>query len=66
MWKYHRYNLNDNITESESFKYKIEITEQTPTDGNRRYVKITVSLKYLSIFWRTLEMTLINCEINLI
>ena len=23
-------------------------------------------LKYLSNFWRTLEMTLINCEINLI
>ena len=25
-----------------------------------------VSLKYLSSFWRTLEMPLINCEINLI
>ena len=25
-----------------------------------------VPLKYLSSFWRTLEMTLINCEINLI
>ena len=25
-----------------------------------------VPLKYLSNFWRTLEMTLINCEINLI
>ena len=24
-----------------------------------------VSLKYLSNFWRTLEMPLINCEINL-
>ena len=24
-----------------------------------------VSLKYLSNFWRTLEMQLINCEINL-
>ena len=25
-----------------------------------------VPLKYLSSFWRTLEMALINCEINLI
>ena len=25
-----------------------------------------VSLKYLSTFWRTLKMSLINCEINLI
>ena len=25
-----------------------------------------VPLKYLSSFWRTLEMPLINCEINLI
>ena len=28
--------------------------------------KIAVSLKYLSNFWRTVEMSLINCEINLI
>ena len=25
-----------------------------------------VPLKYLSMFWSTLEMSLINCEINLI
>ena len=29
-------------------------------------VEIAVPLKYLSNFWRTLEMPLINCEINLI
>ena len=29
-------------------------------------VKIRVPLEYLSNFWRTLEMPLINCEINLI
>ena len=29
-------------------------------------VKIMVPLKYLSNFWRTLEMPLINCDINLI
>ena len=29
-------------------------------------VKITVPLKCLSNFWRTLNMTMINCEANLI
>ena len=29
-------------------------------------VEIMVPLKYLSNFWRTLEMPLIKCEINLI
>ena len=29
------------------------------------YVEIMVPLKYLSIFWKTLKMPLINCEINL-
>ena len=29
-------------------------------------VKMRISLNYLSNFWRTLEMPLINCEINVI
>ena len=29
-------------------------------------VEIMVPLKYLSNFWRTLEMPLFNCEVNLI
>ena len=29
-------------------------------------VEIVVPLKYLSNFWRTLDILLINCEINLI
>ena len=35
-------------------------------DGGTKTVEIMMSLKYLSYFWRTLEMLLINCEINLI
>ena len=34
--------------------------------GNTKDVKIAVLLKYLTNFWRTLEMHLINCDINLI
>ena len=34
-------------------------------NNNTKNVEIMVPLKYLSNFWRTLEMPLINCEINL-
>ena len=54
------------MTQSESFKSKIKITGKTPADGNTNDVEILVPLKYLSHFWRTLEMPLINCEVELI
>ena len=50
---------------SKSFKSKVKITGKTPDNGNKKDVEIIVSLKYLSNFWRTLEMPLINCEVNL-
>ena len=53
----------NNVTDS--FNFKAKITGQTEDDGTKD-VEIMVSLKYLSNFWRTLEMTLINCEVNLI
>ena len=66
LWQYYKYNLNDNLTDSESFKSKVKITGKAPSNGNVKDVEITVTLKYLSNFWRTLEMPLINCEVNLI
>ena len=42
-----------------SFKYKSSFIT------NRNGVKIAVPLKYLSNFWRSLEMSLINCKIEL-
>ena len=57
---------NDNIGQSEQFKFKIKITGKTPAGGNTKDVEIAVPLKYLSNFWRTLEMPLISCEMNLI
>ena len=53
----------DNLTNS--FNFKAKITGQTGNDGTKD-VGIMVPLKYLSNFWRTLEMPLINCEVNLI
>ena len=48
-----------------SFNFKAKMTGQTGNNG-RKNVEIMVPPKYLSNFWRTLEMPLINCEINLI
>ena len=53
----------NNVTDS--FNFKVKITGQTGNNGTKD-VEIMVPLKYLSNFWRTLEMPLINCEVNLI
>ena len=64
-------NNNDEIIEftagnpTDSFNFKAKITGRTGDDGTKS-VEIMVPLKYLSNFWRTLEMPLINCEVNLI
>ena len=64
LWQYYKDDPNDNKTQSESFKYKIKITGKPPAASNTKDVEIAVPLKNLSNFWRTLEMPLINCEIN--
>ena len=48
--------IPDNLS---SFKYKSSFIT------NRDNVKIAVPLKYLSNFWRSLKMLLINCKIEL-
>ena len=61
-------NASVNFAENDlvdSFNVKVKMTGQTGDDGTKN-VEIMVSLKHLSNFWRTLEMPLINCEINLI
>ena len=59
-------NINYSIRSSKSFDYKITITGKLE-DGNREKedVEIVVPLKYLSNFWRALDMPLINCEVSL-
>ena len=66
LWQYFRDEPNDNLADSELFKSKMKITGKTPNNGNEKDVEIMVPLKYLSNFWRTLEMPLVNCEVNLI
>ena len=52
---------------SSSFKYKVSLLGNPVLDGNvaKRSVKVVVPLKYLSNFFRSLEMPLINCKIKL-
>ena len=58
--------------DTDSFNFKSNIIGKTAAnnnDGNiagRVDVEIMVPLKYQSNFWRTLEMPLINCKIELI
>ena len=53
----------NNLTNS--FNFKAKMTGQTG-DNETKNVEIMVPLKYLSNLWRTLEISLINCEINII
>ena len=76
LWQYCKdipaVNNNGNIVNfnganaTDSFNFKAKITGQTDDDGEIDNVEIIVPLKYLSNFWRILEMPLINCEVNLI
>ena len=59
-------NVNYSIKDSKSFNYKTSITGKSKGSNTEKEVEIVVPLKYLSNFWRTLNMPLINCEINLI
>ena len=58
-------NNNNTITNfaennlTDSFNFKTKMTGQTGDNGTKN-VEIMVPLKYLSNFWRTLEMPLIN------
>ena len=61
LWQYYRDETDDNLSDSESFKSRIKITGKSPNNGNKKDVETMVPLKYLSNFWRTLEMPLVDC-----
>ena len=75
LWQYYRdepaLDNSNNIIDfpvdnnnSISFKFKQQITGETG-NGEKEDVEIMVPLKYLSNFWRTLEMFLVTFEIIL-
>ena len=76
-WNYHRdesnsglggadNNVNYSVKDSKSFDYKASVTGKLEGNNTEKKVEIVVLLKHLSNFWRTLDMPLSNCEINLI
>ena len=73
-WNYYRdepnsgvnNNINYSIKDSKSFDYKASITGKLEGNNTEKEAEIVVPIKHLSNFWRTLDMPLINCEINLI
>ena len=78
LWNYYRDQPSNPLsTDSESFKYKTSITGNTYNigDGEDNYdankvgkneTEIVLPLKYLSNFWKNLNIPLINSEIELI
>ena len=78
LWNYYRDEPSDPLSSnSESFKYKTSITGNTYNVGageagydadkvGKNETEITVPLKHLIDFCRTLNIPLINCEIELI
>ena len=71
-WNYYRdkpnsganNNIYYSIKASKSFDCKAIITGKLECNNIEKEVEIVVPLKHLSNFWRTLDMPLINCEIN--
>ena len=71
LWDFKRDEIdnNANVTNDNnapSFKYKANLIGNTENNGTKNGVKIAVPLKYLSNFWRSLEMPLINCKVELL
>ena len=63
-------NADLTIDNSRSFKYKAALVGKTAnavnnTNSSVKNTKIVVPLNYLSNFWRSLQMQLINCKIHL-
>ena len=78
MWNYYRDQPSNPLsTNSKSFKYKTSITGNTYNVGvgeagydankvGKNETEVVIPLKHLSNFWRSLNIPLINCEVELI
>ena len=80
LWNYYRDEVNDPANEiddndnkinnnktitSKSYEYKIKIIESTPNNNTILNAAVIFPLNYLSNFCRSLDLPLINCEIEL-
>ena len=70
LWRFKRDEIdnNANVTNDDnapSFEYKANLIANTEAHGTKKGEKIALPLKYLCNFWRSLEMSLINCKAEL-
>ena len=70
LWHFKRDEITNNadVTNDDnapSFKHKASLIGDTGNNGSKNGIKIAVPLKYLINFWRLLEMSLINCKVEL-
>ena len=80
LWNYYRDEVNDCANETDDsdneinnnktttdkvFEYEIKMIGSTPNNNNILEAEVVVPLKYLINFWRSLNLSLINCEIEL-
>ena len=78
LWNYYRDEVNDNVNEnndddnkinnnkiitSKYFEYKTKTIGRTSDNNNNTLdTEVIAPLKYLSKFWRFLDLPFINCE----
>ena len=70
LWHFKRDEIinNADVTNDDnapSFKHKPSLIGDTGNNGRENGTKIAVPLKYVSNFWRSLEMPLINCKVEI-
>ena len=78
LWNYYRdegnddaneqnndYRINNEKTTTSKSEYEKKIIGSTLNNSSRLDAEVVVPLKYLSNFWRSLDLPLINCEIEL-
>ena len=70
LWNFKKHEMINNAdvtndNNAPSFKYKANLIGNTENYGTKNGVKIVVPLKYLSNFWRSLKMPLIDCKVQL-
>ena len=80
LWNYYRHEVNDSANEnngtnnyrtnnnktttSKSFEYKTSLTGSTSINNNGLKAEVVVPLEYMSNFWRSPDLVLVNCEIK--
>ena len=69
LWQFKRDEINNNANvtadNSSSCKCKSNLIGYVGADETVKHVKRAIPLKYLSNFWRSLELFMINCKVKL-